>query len=77
MTENMPLVTRDPALAAQLRAQIDELGSREMAEFARSLGLAPPSDRDALVVLHFPADTDVLTDDGQIVWDLRPDTEAA
>ena len=77
MTQSMPLVTDDPVLEARLRAHMDELGSHEMAEFARSLGLTPPGDRNALLVLHFPVDADVFSDDGRIVWDLRPDTEAA
>lgn len=73
----LPVVTTDPKLLAQLESRIDELSSRAMAQFARSLGLTPPGDAaaDPTVVLHFP-DAD-LDGPGLIVWDMRPDTEGA
>ena len=72
MTANMPLVTEDPELEAQLRERIDDLSSSEMAEYARSLGLTPPVDVRAPVVLHWQAGADIESP-GEIVWDLRPD----
>ncbi|MGH8876444.1 MAG: hypothetical protein ACRD0P_03745 [Stackebrandtia sp.] len=74
MTLHTPVVTTDPQLLERLEARIDELTSRDMAAYARSLGLTPPGDGDPPVVLHFPAGAD-LDGPGQIVWDMRPDEE--
>lgn len=77
MTTDMPVVTTDPELLAQLEARIDELSSTAMAEYARSLGLNPPGDTEGVnptVVLHYPPGAD-LNGPGQIVWDMRPDED--
>jgi hypothetical protein len=65
-------VTNDPALEARLRERVDELSSRQLAEFAHSLGLYPPGfeeGRNPPIALAWPAwmDDDA---DGVLVWDV-------
>jgi len=65
-------VTDDPDLERQLRERIDDLGSREMAEFAHSLGLYPPGFGPTMnppIALAWFPDMD-FDEDGVIVWDV-------
>lgn len=73
----MPVATTDPEIEARLREQADELSSRELAEFARSLGVYPPGYADDVnppLVLNWPPGADPDSD-GLLVWDMRPDED--
>lgn len=64
-------VTDDPDLEARLRERVDSLSSRELAEYAHSLGLYPPGYTEGLnppIALAWPA---WMSDDadGILVWD--------
>lgn len=73
----MPVATTDSALEARLRERADELSSRELTEFAHSLGLYPPGygeDFDPPLVLTWPPGED-FDSEGLLVWDLRSDED--
>lgn len=70
-------VTDSPDLETRLRDQLDVLSSRQLAEYAHSLGLYPPGyddGSDPPIVLVWPPD---MPDDadGIIMWDLAPDQD--
>jgi len=70
-------VTDDPELERQLRERIDDLGSREMADFAHRLCLYPPgfgpTMNPPIVLARVPGmDSD---DEGIIVWDVDEPAE--
>ncbi|MEU5156518.1 hypothetical protein [Glycomyces sp. NPDC021274] len=65
-------VTNNPELEARLRERVDTLSSRELAEYAHSLGLYPPGfeeGRNPPIALAWPA---WMPDDadGVLVWDI-------
>lgn len=77
MTTDMPVVTTDPELLAKLEAKIGQLGSQEVADYARSLGLTPPGDAEGVnppIILTWPPGAD-LSGPGLIVWDMSPDED--
>lgn len=66
-------VTDDPDLEALLRDRIDLLSSRELAEYAHSLGLYPPGFGESVdppIALCWPPGMPNEAD-GVLVWDLR------
>jgi hypothetical protein len=65
-------VTDDPNLEELLRERVDRLSSRELAEYAHSLGLYPPGfdeGKNPPIALAWPA---WMPDDadGVLVWDI-------
>jgi hypothetical protein len=70
-------VTDDPRLEASLLERVDELSSRELADFAHSLGLFPPGYSESTnppIALVWPAGMDD-DDEGVLMWDARDDDE--
>ncbi|MFC4334060.1 hypothetical protein ACFPET_02485 [Salininema proteolyticum] len=71
-------MTHDPELDAKLRAKVDELDSRALAEYAHTLNLFPPGWADGAnppISLAWPADD--FDSDGVLIWDTAkaPDEE--
>lgn len=70
-------VTDDPQLDAQLRDRLDDLTSRELAEYAHSLGLFPPNYgpgmNPPIALVWLPDMED--DDEGVLMWDAVPDEE--
>ncbi len=65
-------VTDDAELELRLRERVDELTSRELAEYAHGLGLYPPGYTERMnppIALVWPADMDD-DDEGVLVWDV-------
>lgn len=78
MNNAMPVATTDPDIERQLRDRADHLSSRELAEFAHSLGVHPPGYAAGRVapplVLTWPPGAD-LDASGVLVWDMRLDED--
>lgn len=71
-------VTDDPDLEALLRERVDTMSSRNLAEYAHSLGLYPPGHDDGSdppIALAWPPH---LADDvnGILVWDVGDGDES-
>ena len=64
-------VTDDPELDAQLRERVDELTSRELADYAHGLGLFPPEfaqgKNPPIALVWLPEMDD--DDEGVLMWD--------
>ena len=71
-------VTDDPEIEARLRDRAEEMTSRELAEYAHSIGLYPPGfgpDMNPPITLVWLPDMS-YDEDGIPMWDAIPDEDS-